>query len=428
MPRLKWLRLLLFSAVAVSAADGPVDPSALLVRIRGAIAKHLAELPNYTCHQLIERSVRPAESRRYEPLDTVRLDVAYVGGRELFGWPGAGKFEEKGIDELIGGRAAIGNGFFAGHLRALFMTGAATFTYSGESERNGRKCLRYAYRVPRAKSEFVFRDASKAAIVGYGGSFLVDPETLDLLRLEIQVDEVPPGLVTKAANDALEYGRVRIGDRDFLLPESAEMILVDVKGNENRNITRLSGCRQYMGESVLKFEDAPAAETSAPVKESVAVALPPWLQIETVLGTRLEGAIAIGDAVSATVAREVKKDGKVLVPKGAAISGHVTRVEKRRTRGFEYFVIGIAFSSFEGGGHRGEFLASIERAGSFGNTYHAPLSHGVPGPLSIWSSILRDFPGWRPGEGIIYVKGESLRLPAGLAMNLMVVPPDEGMR
>ena len=37
--------------------------------------------------------------------------------------------------------------------------------------------------------------------------------------------------------------------------ETAELIMTDLEGNESRNITTLSGCREYTGESVLRFDE-----------------------------------------------------------------------------------------------------------------------------------------------------------------------------
>ncbi len=61
----------------------------LLSQIKAKMADNLSRLPNYTCLQTIERSHRDARKKRFERQDLVRLEVALVGGRELFAWPGA---------------------------------------------------------------------------------------------------------------------------------------------------------------------------------------------------------------------------------------------------------------------------------------------------------------------------------------------------
>src|ERR1700730_18633788 len=126
----------------------PVSPSIaqelppeilLLARIKTRAAENLERLPNYTCTQTIERYRRRGKARKFEPLDTLRLEVALVEGKELFSWPGAGKFEEKGIGEIVGGGGAIGNGSFALHAKSIFLSRWPTFTYFGETNLNSRR-------------------------------------------------------------------------------------------------------------------------------------------------------------------------------------------------------------------------------------------------------------------------------------------------
>src|ERR1041384_7053548 len=114
----------------------PGSPDILLSRIRRGMADHLAQLPNYTCRQTVERSVRYASSRRFHQLDTLRLEVSYVAGKELFGWPGDDKFEDKPLDEMVTG--AIGTGNFATHARAVFVRKGPVFTYAGKTTEAGR--------------------------------------------------------------------------------------------------------------------------------------------------------------------------------------------------------------------------------------------------------------------------------------------------
>src|SRR6185369_10656113 len=109
----------------------PAVNDALFAQVRARMIGNLSRLPNYTCLQTIERKVRQASSRRYELVDVVRLEVALVNGKELFSWPGAGKFEDKEISEIVSG-GAIGNGTFALHAKSVFQSRTARITYVGE--------------------------------------------------------------------------------------------------------------------------------------------------------------------------------------------------------------------------------------------------------------------------------------------------------
>src|SRR5207244_6351805 len=109
----------------------------------------------------------------------------------------------------------------------------------------------------------------------------------DLLRLEVHADGIPASLNLAEASDIMEYRRVRIGELDFLLPEASELTMVDLAGNQSRNRTRLSACRQYTGESVLRFGD-PEPEVAAPAAPLKEIRLPAGLTIEVRLDTPIQ--------------------------------------------------------------------------------------------------------------------------------------------
>jgi hypothetical protein len=246
-------------------AQQPLSADPLLLpRIKAKAAENLQRLPNYTCTQTVERSGRGGNTKNFDLLDRLRLEVALVDGRELFSWPGAGKFEEKGIGEIVGG-GAISNGNFALHAKGIFLMPGATFTYAGEEILNGRRALRYDYRVPQMFSIYrLRRTAGNEAFVGHHGAFWVEADTLDLIRLEVHADDIPPSLDLAGVSDAMEYNRLRIRDADFLLPKSSELLMMDVNGFESRNHTEFSACRQYTGESAISFGIRPAVEAVDP--------------------------------------------------------------------------------------------------------------------------------------------------------------------
>ena len=67
----------------LAPARQPLSPDVLLLaRIKAKAVENLQRLPNYTCTQTIERSRRGAKARKFEPLDTLRLEVALVEGRQ----------------------------------------------------------------------------------------------------------------------------------------------------------------------------------------------------------------------------------------------------------------------------------------------------------------------------------------------------------
>jgi len=394
----------LWLALAALGAQTKLPPGVSLPRIRQKMAENLARLPNYTCRQTIERTVRLASSRRFQEWDTLRLEVAFVGGKELYAWPGATRFEEQSIHEMVGG-GAIGSGNFALHAAAIFRTKEPIFTGCEEDSSQQRKAIRCDFRVPRNKSAYVIKTGEKADVVGYHGSFWADAETLDLMRLEVYADDIPPELKVSRASDKMVYLRTRIGESDFLLPQSSELSMVDDAGNENRNRTRFDQCRQYLGESVVTFADP--VSTPEPAKPSGSTPLPAGLSLEIQLETPIQVAsAAIGDPVSATVTRNARKGGAVVVPKGARLRGRITHIWRREFRSVSHLFIGFQFTTLEFENSRSDFLGVLEDV--LGPSQYYVASRGQT---------------TRPAEGVLGVKGAPMKIPSGLHMTWRTLAP-----
>src|SRR5258707_15565042 len=118
----------------------------LLDRVRLKVRENLTRLPNYTCIETIERAQRRKSTDKFAISDTIRLEVAYVEGKELFGWPGAEKIEEPDIRKFV--RGSIGNGDFPIPPKNIFFTRSATIHLAGEAELEGKHALRFEFGLP----------------------------------------------------------------------------------------------------------------------------------------------------------------------------------------------------------------------------------------------------------------------------------------
>ena len=380
-------------AAAAGAGD---DPAALLAGIRQHMAENLARLPNYTCRETIERTGGDGGPRHLAFLDRLRVEVAYVGGRELYALPGEDQFEDRPLDEIVGSGGAISTGDFATHAHVVFATNAPQFTWAGEEQRGGRTVVRYDFRVPLRKSGYAIRTGARPVLVAYEGFVLADRETLDPVQLEVHALDLPAGLKLRDAWESIRYSEVRIAGTPFLLPESAELSMTESKGYESRNLTRFEQCREYAGESIVRFDVGGAGAGAAHAAEPIA--LPPKLTIEATLRDPIDwSSAARGDLVYLVVASPAKRSGRVLVPKGALLTGRVTQLALRNLRGMAYFGVGLKFHAVAFGGRHGDFSADVQTAG-----------------------ILSDYVVGSGPEGVnvVWVKSNLERIPAGTRMML----------
>src|SRR5262249_40653939 len=157
-------------------------------RIKARVAEHLAQLPNYSCHETIDRVLRIRSTFRH--LDTVKLEVAFVGQQELFSRPGEDRFGEQPIEKPVSG-GTIGHRALGSYIDLIFSRDAAEFKYAGACKKDGHKTFRYDLRVPIEHSGYLVRHNGTEGMAGYEGSVWIDAETLDLVRVDFKVNRIP---------------------------------------------------------------------------------------------------------------------------------------------------------------------------------------------------------------------------------------------
>ena len=297
----------------------------------------------------------------------------------------------------MGGGGAIGWGNFAMHARVVFTSDAPEFSWGGETERDGRRVVRFDFHVPLSKSRYGVQTGARPVVVPYSGFLEADADTLDLLRLDVKATELPAELKLRSTGETMLYGQARIGDSNFLLPLSAELSMVSATGREDSNRTKFEACKQYAGESTIRFDVDENGAVSG--QAAVPIDLAPNLSVETTLREPIDQAHAArGDLIHAILSSDVKKAGHVLAPKGAVVIGRITRIEVRTVRSLVYFGVEVHFHSIEFGGRHGNFSGDVEMAG-IGTDY----------------SVARDE---SSGDSVVFIKSKVERLPSGTRLLL----------
>lgn len=415
-------RVLLAGLAAVAyAAQAELPPELLLLsRIKRHVRESLSHVPNYTCLETTERASRTGGDRPFRPRDSVRLEVAVVGDKELYAPPGARRFEEGHVSDFVT-TGVIGDGMFALHARSIFVHDLAMFKYVGEEDLAGRRSVRYDYHLTALTSGYRVAANGREAVVGCRGSFWVDPQSLDLLRLDIHAEEIPPGLDTTAVVTRIDYASVRIGAADVVLPQTAELVMVRPNGAASRNVLEFTHCREYVSQSTISF-GAPPAESVPNAPKWRPVSLPAGHLVPVKLDAAIDSAkSAVGDLLQATSTTDVKWKGRIVVPAGARLTGRI-RSLKRYTNPDPYFEVGLEFTEIEFGDSRADFYAELQ------NVARVP---GLEWLLDASRSETRDLPGMGrlrtsttdqvrlralPGVGNFFMRGSHFRLPEGMSM------------
>jgi hypothetical protein len=352
-----------FFALGAAAQYQPTQPlsetDVLFSRARSAVSVSLSKQPDFTCVETIERSQRQPKRGKFELRDNVRLEVALVNGHELYAWPGAPKFEERSLREMVGG--TIGTGDFATHARNLFLTDIAQFRYQGRETINGHDAHKFHFRVPLDRSTFQMRVGVSEGPVGYQGHVWNDASTFELIRIDFEIDQIPPGMPLAAGHKQIDYARVNIGGTLYTLPSSTEMTLAHVDGTENRNRMVFSGCRQYTGESTLILEEPAPVRAPAPNTPAIEITLPADLQVPLKLVTPIDlGKVAIGESSTWEVTAGVHRQGREIIPKGARVELRIDHFGCTRYP-VAYCFLGLLPGRIEYDNKAGEFSAELEQ-------------------------------------------------------------------
>jgi len=158
-------------------------------------------------------------------------------GKEPFARRGAAQFQ--GDDPAAFVTAGmIGSGDFSATPLNLFVSDAGWITAPSEAGLSGRKPLRFEFEVPAQSDAYQVQTRGVKASVGVRGAFWVDPQSLDLLRIEQHDVDLPAELNVRDIVTTIAYERTRIGS----------------SGGRQRNAIEFSGCREYHSDSVVHFE------------------------------------------------------------------------------------------------------------------------------------------------------------------------------
>lgn len=379
--------------IAPTAPSQGLDPR--LEKVRSLMSSNLRRIPNYTCTMTVDRSIRQANqrSRNFSPpqpirhSDTLRVEVAEVDGKELIGLPGS-KLGDQTLEE-VGQTGLIATGDFATLAIVVFRTHDPVLAFVGEKKLNGHPALEFSYSVAKEVSQYEVRAGDRKAIVAHHGFFWADPATLELLRLESRMDDIPSELGFKRTDTTIDYQKLRIGTSDFLLPAKVDRQVENRDGSGMRNVSTFTNCHQYGTETTLRFdvdEKAPAATASATTGAAPSLASAPSaasgtsaasapsaasgtpapvtdahlpagvrlpLQIQTAIDRKKS---AIGDEVVATLMEEIHS-GDIVLPVGSQARGRIRNFQSLNNG--EY-ALELQFTDLECGNLTAHFTAFVE--------------------------------------------------------------------
>jgi hypothetical protein len=140
-------------------------------------------------------------------------------------------------------------------LRGLFDPDvAASYKWSGRAMAMGVLCQVFDVEVSKAKSNFMLNYGGRRELAAYTGRVFIDEESGMVRRLTIQGVGLQKEFGLQSPALSLDYGLVKIGKEDYLLPLRSVLQLRHARAFV-RNETVFRAYRKFEAESQIKFQN-----------------------------------------------------------------------------------------------------------------------------------------------------------------------------
>jgi len=318
---------------------------------RDNIARQLSAVSNYTCVLTVSRTLY-TEPRRYDSgcaaadrltekpymQDRLRFDVAVSEGTEIFSWHGGAKFSSSGVNEVVKS-GPISSGSFVGYLRNILFT--AGVAISLDKAKSNQQTYTFQYQVPLKSSAYRITARDGSFLVPYHGSFEIRTDTFELQSLSVDTTDIPKEAEVCTAKTEIAYQNLQIAGKSLLIPKSFQLHMLDSNAVDTYNDSEYTQCREFRGESTLRFDfgDSQQPQSAIGVHDKW---LPAGSRLRVRLSTPLDDQSSFtGDPVQGVLLDPLTvKDLKLTVPKGALLSGVVSRLELHHQPS-RYYVVAI---------------------------------------------------------------------------------------
>jgi hypothetical protein len=177
-----------------------------------------SHLPNFRCKQETHRLSSPARSAdQFHEGDVYLEELSYENGKESYRTL---EFNGLKADKTRSAmRGVHSRGEFGTMLRAIFSPELAVrYKWVGRTMAGSALCDVFEIDVPKEKSNFVLYVNTRQEVAGYTGRIFIDEEAGLVRRIVMSGTDLPKDFGFQSPTFSLEYGMVRVGTQDYLLP------------------------------------------------------------------------------------------------------------------------------------------------------------------------------------------------------------------
>lgn len=248
----------IFSAFIVTAAlsaateqPNTAEQQRILDKLRHNASRYLENLPNFVCSRVTEQYQAGKKPEKWKQRDTLQAKLIFNQGKE------------NQTLELVNGKPVRPGHFVnqpletAGEFgdlvsKVLDANTSAQISWNRWEELGGHQLAVFEYVVDQQHSTLSVGLGGVATTVPYRGLIYADPETGQLWRITSSPFDIPAEMATKSVTTVIDYGPVDIGNRHFVLPVTAS-VLLDTGEKNILNKVSFNQYRKFEVEAKITF-------------------------------------------------------------------------------------------------------------------------------------------------------------------------------
>jgi hypothetical protein len=217
-------------------------------------------LPNFICTQVTRRYVDPAGMEFWHLQDTVLTRLSYFEQKEDYK---VVMVNNQAINNLayndLGG--ATSSGEFGSMLKKIFSPESHTrFEWDHWATLRGKRMHVFSYQVAQENSDWaVVYEKTQRVVPGYRGFIYVDKDTLAVMRVTLQAENIPVSFPVQQASTVLDYDFIDISGKEFVLPLKATLRMRSGKVLV-KNDTEFRLYKKFGAEATITFAPEPLPE------------------------------------------------------------------------------------------------------------------------------------------------------------------------
>ena len=241
-------------ARAASVPAAQLDP--LIEQARYEAFEYSDKLPNFVCREVMNRMERAGRRAGWQTIDILETDLVYEDGKEDYRNIKINNWAVKKDMKQLEGSWSMGE--FASTLLSIFVPASqTTFRFSRSSRAAGEPALVYDFRIEEPDSQWNVTTAGSSIKPAYKGAIWIHEKTARVLRIETEAFNLPPDFDLDTVEMTVDYGFVRIGGEEYLLPvESENLACWRGSNNCSRNKIEFRNYRKFGAESTIVTTDS----------------------------------------------------------------------------------------------------------------------------------------------------------------------------